>query len=90
MTFHKITDTHIALNNGKFSSLFKAIPIGQIISDLDWKVQWNFVLKKNYPIILVQLTLLLSSYHKNFKYYLPLCSIALGLILSIAQLKKLK
>ncbi len=89
MTFHKITDTHIALNNGKFNSLVKAIPIGSIISDLDWKVQWNFVLKKTIPLFWIPahtITFILPSEFQVL--FAALCSIALGLILSIAQLKK--
>ncbi len=43
MTFHKITDTHILQCGGSVKSLLTPIPMTQIITHLNWNVQWNFV-----------------------------------------------
>lgn len=49
MTFHKITDTHILQCGGSTRSLITPIPMGKIISGLNWNVQWGFVFKKTIP-----------------------------------------
>lgn len=50
MTFHKITDTHILACGGSAKSLVTPIPMGKIISGLNWNVQWGFVFKKTIPL----------------------------------------
>ena len=49
MTFHKITDTHILATGGTLRGLFTPIPMGEIMQNLNWRVQWGFVFKKTIP-----------------------------------------
>lgn len=39
MTLHKVTDTHILNCGGSLRALVTPIPIGKILSGLNWKVQ---------------------------------------------------
>lgn len=88
MTLHKITDTHILQNGGKLSALLKPIPVGKIISELNWKVQWNFVFKKTIPLFWIPAHTLTFILPGDFQVlFAAFCSIILGLILSIASLK---
>ena len=50
MTIHKITDIHIEKNSGKIGCLLKRINFGEIMSGMNWNVQWNFVFKKTIPL----------------------------------------
>ena len=50
MTLHKITDTHIMNNGGTLRGLFTPIKMGEIMQNLNWKVQWGFVFKKTIPL----------------------------------------
>ena len=89
MTLHKITDTHILQNGGKLSALIKPIPIGKIITELNWKVQWGFVFKKTIPLFWIPAHTLTFILPGDFQVlFAAFCSIILGLILSIASLKK--
>lgn len=89
MTVHKITDTHISANGGKLNALIRPIPVGKIISELNWKVQWGFVFKKTIPLFWIPAHTLTFILPVNFQVlFAAFCSIILGLILSIASLKK--
>jgi hypothetical protein len=88
MTFHKITDTHILANNGSWKCLFKPIPFGKILKEMNWKVQWNFVIMKTIPFFWIPA--------QTINFLLPpevrilvaaLLGIVLGVILSIASIK---
>lgn len=85
MTLHKITDTHILNCGGKLTSLVTPIKFGDIISSLNWKVQWNFVFKRTIPLFWIPahtITFMLpAAYQVLFAASL---SIVLGLLLSIA------
>ncbi len=89
MTFHKITDTHILVNEGRLSAVVKRIPFGKILHELDWDTQWNFVFKKTIPFFWIPahtITFMLEpDYQVLFAAFL---GIALGLILAFANLKK--
>ncbi len=89
MTVHKITDTHINQTGGTLKGFFSPIPFGNIIKNLDWDTQWNFVFKKTIPFFWYPahtITFLLpSQYRVLFAAFL---GVALGIILSIANLKK--
>ena len=88
MTMHKITDTHIGRHNGKFSALTHLIPMGEIISGLNWEVQWGFVFKKTIPLFWIPahtITFLLPPDMQVL--FAALCSVVLGLFLSIAAVK---
>lgn len=88
MTVHKITDTHILNNGGKAKALITPVPVGKIISGLNWNVQWNFVFKKTIPLFWVPAHTLTFILPVNFQVlFAALCSVVLGLILSIAAIK---
>lgn len=88
MTIHKITDTHIANCKGKLSFLTTPLPFGQIMSQLNWKVQWGFVFKKSIPFFWIPAHTITFILPGEFQVlFAALLGIALGLILSIAALK---
>ena len=91
MTLHKITDAHILNHKGKISSLWTPIPFGNMISSLNWKVQWGFVFKKTIPFFWIPahtITFILPSEFQVL--FAALLGIALGVILSIAAIKSRK
>ena len=88
MTIHKITDTHIANCKGKLSFLTTPLPFGEIMAQLNWKVQWGFVFKKTIPFFWIPahtITFILPTQYQVL--FAALLGIALGLILSIAAIK---
>jgi len=89
MTFHKITDTHILATGGTLRGLFTPIPMGNILQNLNWKVQWGFVFKKTIPLFWYPahtITFLLPS--ETRVLFAALLGVALGVILAIAARKK--
>ena len=89
MTLHKITDTHILNNGGRVTCLFKPLPVRQIITSLNWDVQWNFVFKKSIPLFWIPAHTITFILPPNMQVlFAALCSIILGLILSLAGKKK--
>ncbi|MDR1006712.1 MAG: hypothetical protein LBL74_07600 [Bacteroidales bacterium] len=91
MTVHKITDTHILEHQGTIRGFFKPIAFGRILKNLNWDVQWNFVFKKTIPFFWYPahtITFMLPSEYRVL--FAALLGVALGLILSIANLKKSK
>lgn len=88
MTFHKITDTHILATGGTLRGLFTPIPMGYILQNLNWKVQWGFVFKKTIPLFWYPahtITFLLPSEMRVL--FAALLGVALGVILAIAARK---
>ena len=89
MTVHKVTDTHILANKGSFTGFFTPIPFGRIIENLNWKVQWGFVFKKTIPFFWYPAHTITFMLPKEFQVlFAALLGVALGVILSIANLKK--
>ncbi|MCL1851162.1 MAG: Mpv17/PMP22 family protein [Bacteroidetes bacterium] len=89
MTLHKITDTHIMQTGGTLKGFFtKKISFTQIITSLNWKVQWKFVFKKTIPLFWIPahtLTFVLPpDFQVLFAAFLGVC---LGVILSVAARK---
>lgn len=88
MTLHKVTDTHIMAHEGRFSCLFKPLPVGKILSGINWRVQWSFVFKKTIPFFWIPahtLTFLLpASFQVLFAAFL---GVVLGVILAFAANK---
>ena len=85
MTFHKITDTHIAMNDGKFLRCLKPIPFRKIITTMDWDVQWNFVIKKTIPIFWIPAQTINFLLPGEYRVLVAaIYSIILGVILAIA------
>lgn len=89
MTLHKITDIHIVAKGGTIAGLFSPINIRKIFNELDWDTQWNFVFKKTIPFFWIPahtITFLLPADLQVL--FAALLGIALGIILSLASLKK--
>lgn len=89
MTLHKITDTHILNNGGTLGGFFRPIKMGEIISNLNWKVQWGFVFKKTIPFFWFPahtITFLLPGDLQVL--FAALLGVALGILLAIAARKK--
>lgn len=86
MTFHKITDVHIVSNSGTIKGFFTPIKFKEILVNLNWNIQWNFVFKKTIPLFWIPahtITFLLpADFQVLFAAFL---GIALGIILAIAD-----
>lgn len=85
MTLHKITDIHIISNGGTMQGFLKPINYGKIITELNWKVQWNFVFKKTIPFFWIPahtITFMLPVEYQVL--FAAILGIALGVILAIA------
>ncbi len=86
MTFHKITDIHIVTNGGSFAGLFKPIKFKNILVDLNWDVQWNFVFKKTIPFFWIPMHTITFLLPADFQVlFAALLGIALGIILAVAD-----
>jgi len=88
MTLHKITDIHIVNHGGSVAGLFKRIKFGEIMSNMNWSVQWNFVFKKTIPFFWIPahtITFLLPVQYQVL--FAAILGIVLGVLLAIASLK---
>ncbi|RHO59101.1 Mpv17/PMP22 family protein [Coprobacter fastidiosus] len=91
MTLHKITDTQILQYGGKLTALIRPLPMGKILSSLNWNVQWGFVFKKTIPFFWIPahtITFLLPGQYQVL--FAALLGVALGIILSIAAVMSRK
>ncbi len=91
MTLHKILDTHILSNNGTLSGFFTPVKFGEIMINLDWSTQWNFIFKKTIPFFWIPaqtITFLLPEEYQIL--FAALLGVVLGVILAFANLKKTK
>jgi len=89
MTLHKITDTHILSHGGTLSGFFTPIRMGEIMANLNWRVQWNFVFKKTIPFFWYPahtITFLLPGDMRVL--FAALLGVALGILLAVATHKK--
>lgn len=89
MTLHKVTDTHIMQNGGTLKGFLSPLPMGAILSELNWKRQWDFVFKKTIPLFWYPahtITFLLPGDLQVL--FAALLGVALGVLLAIAALKK--
>lgn len=88
MTFHKMMDTHILNHGGTLAGLFTHIDFKEIIVNLNWNVQWNFVFKKTIPFFWIPAHTITFLLPADFQVlFAALLGIALGTILSVASLK---
>ncbi len=88
MTLHRITDTHIVSHGGRLSALLKNIKFGKILKEMDWDMQWNFVLKKTIPFFWIPahtITFLMAPEYRVL--FAALLGIVLGVLLAIAGSK---
>lgn len=89
MTLHKITDTHILATGCTMRGLFSPIPMGEILQNINWKVQWGFVFKKTIPLFWFPahtVTFLLPEDMRVI--FAALLGVVLGLILAVAARRK--
>ncbi|MGP1537900.1 hypothetical protein EV202_1381 [Bacteroides heparinolyticus] len=85
MTFHKITDKHILDCGGSIRTLITPIPMTHIITNLNWKTQWNFVFKKTIPFFWFPahtITFLLPGEIRVL--FAALLGVVLGVLLAVA------
>lgn len=88
MTMHKVTDTHILATGGTLKGFFTPIPMGRILQNLNWKVQWGFVFKKTIPLFWYPahtITFLLPGSARVL--FAALLGVVLGVLLAIAARK---
>ena len=89
MTFHKITDAHIAECGGSLRALITPIPMQRLIKSLNWDVQWGFIFKKTIPLFWYPahtITFMLPGELRVL--FAALLGVALGVILAIGLKKK--
>lgn len=89
MTFHKITDTHIAECGGSVAALVKPIPMRRLITTLNWDRQWSFIFKKTIPLFWYPahtITFMLPGEYQVL--FAALLGVALGVFLAIGARKK--
>ena len=91
MTLHKITDTHIVNNGGTIAGLFRPLPTGEIMTGLNWRVQWNFIFKKTIPFFWIPAHTITFLLPVQFQVlFAALLGVALGVILAIGVIKSKK
>lgn len=89
MTLHKITDTHILNNGGTLKGFFTPIKMQEIIVNLNWKAQWSLVFKKYIPLFWFPAHTITFLLPANLQVlFAALLGVVLGVMLSIANLKK--
>lgn len=89
MTLHKITDTHIQNCRGKLSCIITPVNIGEILTTVDWKMHWGFVLKKTIPFFWLPahtITFLLPPDLQIL--FAAILGIVLGVILAFSSIRK--
>jgi len=87
MTFHKITDTHISSFKGSLVSIISPIELSNIITNLNWKVQWNFVFKKTIPFFWIPAHTITFLLPPEYRVLMAASlGVALGILLSIAAI----
>lgn len=88
MAFHKITDTHITKTGGTVAGLFTPIQFGEIMVNMDWSVQWNFVLKRTIPIFWIPAQTINFLLPEQYRILMAaFLGVVLGVLLAIASLK---
>ena len=86
MTLHKVTDTHILNNGGTLHGFFRPIKFGEIFTNLNWNVQWNFVFKRTIPFFWIPahtITFLLPAEFQVL--FAAILGIVLGVLLAVAS-----
>jgi hypothetical protein len=87
MTLHKISDIHIQQTGGTLIGFFRPVQIRNIIVNLNWDVQWNFVFKKTIPFFWIPAHTITFLLLPDFQVlFAAILGIALGTILAIADL----
>ena len=85
MTFHKVTDAHIAAHNGSLKALVTPIPMAERLATLNWQAQWGFVFRKTIPFFWYPahtITFLLPAEQRVL--FAALLGIVLGVLLAVS------
>jgi hypothetical protein len=88
MTFHKVTDAHIAAHNGSLKALVTPIPMAERLGKLNWQAQWGFVFRKTIPFFWYPahtITFLLPAEQRVL--FAALLGIVLGVLLAVSVKK---
>ncbi len=86
MTLHKITNTHIVNNGGTLAGFFRPIKFGSILVNLNWDMQWNFVLKKTIPFFWIPAHTITFLLPVDFQVlFAALLGVMLGVLLAFAN-----
>lgn len=88
MTFHKITDIHIAETGGSIKGFLTApLKIEETLSHkINWKIQYGFVFKKTIPLFWYPAHTITFMLPGNYQVvFAALLGVVLGLILSIKK-----
>ncbi|MBQ8366571.1 MAG: hypothetical protein IJX40_02430 [Alistipes sp.] len=89
MTFHKITDAHIAENGGSLKALVRPIDMRRQMVSLNWDRQWSFIFKKTIPLFWYPAHTITFMLPGEFQVlFAALLGVALGVILAIGARKK--
>lgn len=89
MTFHKITDTHIAECGGSIKALITPIDMRRHFMNLNWDRQWSFIFKKTIPLFWYPAHTITFMLPGEFQVlFAALLGVALGVILAIGARKK--
>lgn len=88
MTFHKITDAHIARCGGSVKALITPIPMAEMFANINWNAQWGFVFKKTIPFFWYPahtITFLLPAEQRVL--FAAVLGIVLGVLLAVSTKK---
>lgn len=90
MTFHKITDMHIAATGGTLRGFFAhTLRMGASLAAIEWNRQWGFVFARTIPLFWYPahtITFLLPPAWRVL--FAALLGVALGVLLAVASLGK--
>jgi hypothetical protein len=88
MTVHKITDAHIVQTRGTLRGFFSPINVREIMAEINWRVQWDFVFKKTIPLFWIPAQTLNFLLPAEYRVLVAaVYSIILGVILAVAAHK---
>ncbi|MGD9761931.1 MAG: hypothetical protein AB7U52_05850 [Candidatus Izemoplasmatales bacterium] len=90
MILHRFTDTYIDLGNGKIKQIIN-VKSSEVINKIDWKNFFGFVVLKTIPLFWIPAHTITFYLPENYRILSAgFLSIALGLILTLAKLKKVE
>ena len=89
MVTHRVSDLHITSAPGEKSRLFRMPDVAHMLSSVDWKSMWGFVLKKTIPFFWIPAQTVTFLLPPEFQIlFAALLSTVLGVILAFSSQKK--
>jgi hypothetical protein len=89
MVTHRVSDLHIASAHGEKSRLLRMPDVAQLLSSVDWKSMWGFVLKKTIPFFWIPAQTVTFLLPQEFQIlFAALLSTVLGVILAFSSQTK--